>query len=175
MIKMAEIVPPGSDGLLFSPHLGGRICPSSPQMRGAWTGVSWSHTQAHFFRAILESIGYEYAYYLSILRENLPDLRLVEARAVGGGARSTTWNQIKADILGVPYQRLSGNEFGTWGAAMIAGKAAGVIADLSEHAVRTAHPEGSPSIPNSETHKLYKPLVERYIKTQAVLNDYYTN
>ncbi|MBE0698437.1 MAG: xylulose kinase, partial [Anaerolineaceae bacterium] len=49
-------VAPGADGLLFSPHLGGRICPADPAMRGAWVGFSWGHTQAHFFRAILESI-----------------------------------------------------------------------------------------------------------------------
>ena len=49
-------------------------------------GVSWSHTQAHFARAILESIAYEYAYYLKILKELLPELELVEARVVGGGA-----------------------------------------------------------------------------------------
>ncbi len=175
MIKMAEGVAPGADGLLFSPHLGGRISPSSPQMRGAWLGVSWSHTQAHFFRAILESIGYEYAYYLSILRENLPNIKLVEARVVGGGAKSPAWNQIKADILGVPYQRLAGNEFGTWGAAMIAGKACGLIPDLAEHAARTAHPEGSPCVPSIENHEQYKPLVAHYIRTQSFLSDYYSN
>ncbi len=46
MISLAEGVRPGSNGLLFSPHLGGRICPASPDMRGAWVGISWSHTQA---------------------------------------------------------------------------------------------------------------------------------
>ena len=127
MISLAETVAPGSEGLFFSPHLGGRICPSSPEMRGAWVGVSWSHSQAHFARAILESVAFEYAYYLKILKELLPELELVEARVVGGGARSGVWNQIKADILNVPYQRLKGNEFGAWGAAMIAGKAAGLI------------------------------------------------
>ena len=134
MISLAETVAPGSEGLFFSPHLGGRICPSSPEMRGAWVGVSWSHSQAHFARAILESVAYEYAYYLKILMELLPELKLVEARVVGGGARSGVWNQIKADVLNVPYQRLKGNEFGAWGAAMIAGKAAGLINDLAAHA-----------------------------------------
>ena len=41
-----------------------------------------------------------------ILRDLIAELELVEARAVGGGARSQVWNQIKADVLGVPYQRL---------------------------------------------------------------------
>ena len=174
MIELAATIPLGSDGLFFSPHLGGRICPSSPEMRGAWIGASWSHTQAHFFRAILESIAYEYAYYLRILRELLPSLKLVQARAVGGGARSTTWNQIKADVLDVPYQRLKGNEFGTWGAAMIAGKAAGVIDNLAEHAAKTAVAEGAPSNPISENHRLYQPLVEKYIQMERMLNEFYS-
>ncbi len=170
---LAETIPVGSDGLFFSPHLGGRICPSSPNMRGAWIGVSWSHTQAHFFRAILESVAYEYAFYLQILRELLPDLELVESRVVGGGAKSDTWNQIKADVLGVRVQRLTGNEFGTWGAAMIAGKAAGIISDLVEHASRTAIPEGKPILPDQERHQRYMPLADKYIEMQNLLNSFY--
>ncbi len=174
MIDLAAAVEPGSDGLFFSPHLGGRICPSSPAMRGAWVGVSWSHTQAHFFRAILESIAYEYAYYLRILLELLPSLNLTVARAAGGGARSPIWNQIKADVLGVAYQRLHGNEFGTWGAAMIAGKAAGVIDDLAGHAAATARTEGAPLQPDPGRHTAYQPLVERYIRMEDMLHQFFS-
>jgi xylulokinase len=175
MIALVETVPPGSEGLFFSPHLGGRICPSSPEMRGAWVGVSWSHTQAHFARAILESIAYEYAYYLKILKELLPELELVEARAVGGGARSATWNQIKADVLNVPFQKLKGNEFGAWGAAMIAGKAAGVIDDLASHAENTALLSGKPSLPSKADHEVYAPIIEKYIALERTLNKFYTS
>ena len=173
MISLAETIGPGSDGLFFSPHLGGRICPASPGMRGGWVGVSWSHTQAHFARAILESIAYEYAYYLKILRELLPTLQLVEARAVGGGARSSAWNQIKADVLGVPYQRLKGNEFGTWGAAMIAGKAAGLIDNLAAHAEQTAILSGAPCLPSEANHEVYRPIIEKYIALEQMLNQFF--
>ncbi len=173
MISLAETVAPGSEGLFFSPHLGGRICPSSPEMRGAWVGVSWSHSQAHFARAILESVAYEYAYYLKILTELLPELKLVEARVVGGGARSGVWNQIKADVLNVPYQRLKGNEFGAWGAAMIAGKAAGLINDLAAHAEQAAFLDGKPSFPSKENHEIYKPLIEKYILLEGTLNQFF--
>jgi xylulokinase len=175
MVSLVEKVAPGSDGLFFSPHLGGRICPSSPEMRGAWVGASWSHTQAHFVRAILESVAYEYAYYLKILKELLPEIKLAEARVIGGGARSGVWNQIKADILNVPYQRLKGNEFGAWGAAMIAGKASGLIHDLAIHAEQTALPSGEPSFPSKVNHELYLPLIEKYIALEKMLNQYFTS
>ena len=118
---------------------------------------------------MLESVAYEYAYYLNILRELIPDLNLYEARVVGGGARSPIWNQIKADVLGVPYQPLKGNEFGSWGSAMIAGKAAGVFDDLASVAYEHALPAGEKLNPRAEIQKIYQPLVEKYIQWQATL------
>ena len=171
MIAKAMEVQPGAEGLFFSPHLGGRICPATPEMRGAWLGFSWGHTQAHFTRAVLESVAYEYAYYLSILRDLIPDLVMLEARVIGGGARSPDWNQIKADVLGVPYQPLQGSEFGSWGSAMIAGKAAGVIDDLSTTAHEHAIPEGEPLQPDQIHYADYQPLVAKYIQLQSTLSE----
>lgn len=174
MTASAAQVPPGCEGLFFSPHLGGRICPSDPQMRGAWVGFSWGHTQAHFFRAVLESVAYEYAYYLGILKDLIPGLALIEARAVGGGARSQVWNQIKADVLGVPYQTLQRSEFGTWGCAMIAGKAVGVFDDLAETATVTTRPAGESVRPRVEAHETYQRYVEQYIGWQKVFSEAFT-
>jgi len=89
------------------------------------------------------------------------------------GARSTAWNQMKADILGVPYQRLAGKEFGTWGTAMIAGKAAGLIGDLAAHAEESAFREGGPLRPSRTTHEAYVRSIERYIALQEMLNRYF--
>jgi xylulokinase len=116
-------------------------------------------------------VAYEYAYYLSILRQAIPELKLTETRVVGGGARSQLWNQIKADVLNVPYQPLSGSEFGTWGAAMIAGKAAGVYQDLAEIAGRYARPGGRPLPPNEKNRVAYRPLIAQYIDLQKRLRD----
>jgi len=127
------------------------------------------HTQAHFARSVLESVAYEYAYYLGILRELIPGLSLTEARVVGGGARSPLWNQIKADVLGVPYQPLKGNEFGSWGSAMIAGKAAGVFTDLAEVAYAHAIAAGKRLEPDAATHDVYQSMVKQYIEWQKDL------
>jgi xylulokinase len=173
MIAAAATIAPGSDGLLFSPHLGGRICPAAPEMRGAWVGFSWGHTQAHFFRAILESVAYEYAYYLNVLKDQIPTLQLLETRVVGGGARSGIWNQIKADVLGVPYQRLRRAEFGTWGSAMIARRAAGLFDDLTVKAAESTQLDGKAVTPDSVNHETYLPLLNKYIKLEKSLQQYY--
>jgi len=171
LMERAGALAPGADGLFFSPHLGGRICPADPTMRGAWVGFSWGHTQAHFFRAILESVAFEYAYYLSILRKLTPELALTETRAIGGGAQSRVWNQIKADVLGVPYQRLKRAEFATWGSALIAGRAAGLFTDLAETASRMAVRSGEPVMPHGETQDTYNRLREQYVGWQGTLSE----
>ena len=173
MTTLAADVPPGSDGLLFSPHFGGRICPSNPEMRGAWVGLSWSHNQAHLIRSMLESVALEYAYYLGIMRELLPDQNFFEARGMGGGSKSPVWNQIKADVLNVNYYRLQGNEFGTWGAAMIAGKAAGLIDDLALHAAEHARLSPDPHLADPEVHAIYKPMIKNYIRMVSMLDTFY--
>ncbi len=169
MTARAARIPPGADGLYFSPHLGGRICPAAPAMRGAWVGFSWSHTRDHFFRAVLESVAFEYAYYLAILRQAIPDLSLTEARVIGGGARSAVWNQIKADVLNVPYQRLRRDEFATWGCALIAGYAVGLFDDLAEAAIATTERDGAPARPNPDHAAIYAPLARQYAEWQRTL------
>jgi xylulokinase len=174
MSEALEHIPPGSDGLIFSPHLGGRICPAAPEMRGAWLGFSWGHTQAHFYRAILESVAYEYAYYLKILREHIPRIKLDEARVTGGGAYSLVWNQIKANVLNVPYQRLSRGELGTWGAALVAGKASGVFPDLVDTAFQQAQLREGLFQPDPVTYENYQNQVDRYIRAQETLKGYFS-
>jgi xylulokinase len=138
-------------------------------MRGAWIGFSWGHTQKHFFRAILESIGYEYAWYLRILRDLAPELNLIEARVIGGGAKSEAWNQIKADILSVPYRQLACKECATWGSALIAGKASGLITNLAEAATVLASIEGKVVSPNPALRATYDTALERYLSWQLKL------
>jgi xylulokinase len=159
---MAAGVPPGSSKLLFLPHLGGRVCPGDPNTRGLFIGLSWSHTKAHLYRAMLEGIGYEYAYYLSIVRGLLPDLDFHETRVIGGGARSKLLNQIKADILGVPYVNLNREEFAVLGSAILAGYAVGVFDDLATTAQRFTQTTGRLE-PDMDNHAVYQPFVKEYI------------
>ncbi len=166
LVEAALGVAPGADGLFFSPHLGGRICPTDPARRGTWTGFSWGHTRAHFFRSILESVGFEYSSYLSVLEDLIPGLERVEARVVGGGATSAGWNQIKADILGVPYQRLPRADIATWGSALVAGHGVGLIPNIAEAAARASEPSEAPIMPAPAARAAYSRVVKDYIEWQ---------
>jgi xylulokinase len=170
LIEQAEKIAPGADGLFFSPHLGGRICPADPERRGAWHGFSWGHTRAHFFRSILEGVAFEYASYLRILDDLVPGLEHTEARVVGGGAKSGVWNQIKADVLDVPYRRLPRDDIATWGSALIAGHAVGLIPDMVEAAARASEPRESAVAPRPENVASYRRIVPDYIAWQDAMD-----
>ncbi len=166
--RLAAALPPGSGGTLFLPHLQGRVLPPDAKLRGLWTGFTWGHSRAHLYRAMLESVAYEYAYYLRIEQELHPELRCREVRAIGGGAASGLWNQIKSDVLDIPYARVNRAEVGTWGSAMIAGAAVGIFPDLRATA-RSHAALGDLVAPRPDQHRLYRPYVDLYRK---ILEDY---
>jgi sugar (pentulose or hexulose) kinase len=76
--------------------------------------------------------------------------------------------------LDVPYQTLDRSVLGTWGSALIAGKAAGLVDDLASRAMECAQPAGAPILPDPENRALYAPLVERYIRLQSSLDEYFS-
>lgn len=170
--EAAASVPPGSDSLLCLPHLGGRVTPSDPDLRGLWLGFTWSHRKEHFYRSLLESVAYEYAYYLDVEKSLLPDLDFKEARVIGGGSRSEFWNQIKADVLGIPYVRLNREEYAVLGSAIVAGYAVGVFDDLKSTAKRFVEPISRVE-PRPEYHAHYRPLVDLYISLFDTLRPTY--
>jgi len=154
LARVGRDAPAGSDGLIFVPHFDGRLLPSRPQMRGAWAGLTRHHRRSHLVRSVLEGVAYEYTQYLGVLRELHPDLDLREVRVVGGGARSDTWNAIKASALGVPYARLARAEFSCWGAALVAGGAVGLYDDLAAAAAAATAVERRFE-PDAADHEVY--------------------
>ena len=153
-------IAPGCDGLFCSPHLGGRIAPAQTAMRGAWIGFTWTHRREHFYRAFLEAIAFEYALALRALRQLHPKHPPAEILGFGGGARSTLWNQVKADVLGLPYRALDRLEQSVWGVALLAGVGVGLFPDL---AVTVQGRVSGPVIePDPARHDAYAKLLAGY-------------
>lgn len=101
LAEEASSVPSGSDGVVILPYFSGERTPiQNPHAKGMVFGLTLSHTRAHIYRAILESIGYGIRHHLDVLSElqALPE-RLV---AVGGGTKNALWLQLVSDITGQP-------------------------------------------------------------------------
>ena len=131
LCQEAAQVPPGSEGLVFLPHLMGMRSPT-PDARasGAFIGITLRHTKPHFVRAVLEGVAFGIRDSLEVLKElGVP---LANIRAIGGGARSPLWRQIQADILGLEHVTVNVTECAAFGAALVAGVGVGCFADLAE-------------------------------------------
>lgn len=157
----ARTVPPGSDCVFFIPHFGGRSCPNQPAVRGGWIGLNWTHRRAHLYRAILESIGYDHYGACTAIRGLFPDLAVREVRVAGGGSRSGVWNQIKADVMGIPYLELDNADPALLGACLVAGRSVGAIMDLAS-AARGLAREVRRWQPDAERHRWYIDCAQRY-------------
>ncbi len=129
--RLAEEIPHGSDGLILLPCLMGSVTPTwNAATRGVFLGFSLTHTRAHFARAVLEGSAYGLRDIVDRMKEI--GLAVEEIRAVGGGARSPLWRQIKADVTGVPVSLTQTVETTALGAAILALHGAGLAQSLDE-------------------------------------------
>ncbi|MDR3050200.1 MAG: hypothetical protein LBU67_00580 [Oscillospiraceae bacterium] len=165
-------IPPGSDGLMFVPHFAGRVLPNNPDVKGSYMGLNWKHTDAHLFKAAMEGVAYEYHYYLSVMRRLYPHSNFDTLRAAGGGATSSLFNQIKADVLGVRVVPFVMSEAGLAGSAAIAGAGAGVLSDYRAP-IRRLMQGGEPLKPDAARHRAYQPFAAAYLKTIEALTPLY--
>jgi xylulokinase len=66
--QLALSVEPGSDRLLFAPWLSGERAPVLDHYaRGAWLGISLSHSKSHFTRAVMEGVAYHLRWIIEAL------------------------------------------------------------------------------------------------------------
>lgn len=130
LVGEAAGIPPGSEGLMFLPYLTGERTPHpDPVARGAWVGITIRHARAHMTRAVLEGVAFGIKDCFSLIQG--AGLGATEqVRISGGGAKSALWRQIIADVLGNELVTVNSTEGAAFGAALLAGVAAGVFEDV---------------------------------------------
>ncbi len=130
LLKEAESVPAGSEGLIFLPYLSGERTPHpDPLARGAWIGLTLRHTRGHLTRAVLEGVAYGLKDGFGLIRgAGLGEVRQV--RVSGGGAKSALWRQILASVLEAELVTVNTTEGAAYGAALLAGVGAGAWPDV---------------------------------------------
>ncbi len=149
LVTMAAEIPEGSEGLTFYPYMLGERRRENTAARGGFIGMTLKHKAAHFARAVMEGTALAMARDVGLFRQLGVDVDRI--LCVGGGARNELWNQIKADVIGVPLEISPEPEAGLKGAALLGAAGAGLIKDVATAACerRTAgiviepRPEGA--------------------------------
>ncbi|MCO5119562.1 MAG: xylulokinase [Burkholderiaceae bacterium] len=135
MDEAAGQAEPGARGMIFHPYLQGERTPHwDARLRADFLGMSFAHERRHFVRALYEGIALSLRDVLEALRAQ--GLAMDEARIIGGGARSETWRQIVADVLGISILMPAVTD-ASFGAALIAGVGIGAFPDEATAAART--------------------------------------
>lgn len=166
---LIDTIPSHPASLFLLPHLAGSGTPYlDGYSRGAFLGLTLGANKGEVVRAILESLTYEMKINLDLWEEfGIP---LYNLRAVGGGARSTRWLQIRADILQKPLFPLFTEEAVALGSAMLGGKARGVFSNLDE-AVEAMVRFGKEISPSSDEKEAYQLRYKIYQKIYGAVKE----
>ncbi|MGE5605419.1 MAG: FGGY-family carbohydrate kinase [Bacteroidota bacterium] len=147
-------------GLLVLPHFTGTGTPyMDTWAKGAIVGLSLDVTPPMLYRAFLEGVTYEMLLNIECLEA--AGVYIQELRAVGGGAKSNFWLQLKADVIGKKIVALNINEAGTTGTAIIAGTATGVYKSMDEALQWLVKPKKE-FYPTDGYHQIYAGYYQKY-------------
>jgi xylulokinase len=150
----------GKSKLLLLPHFIGSGTPHlDPRSRGALLGLNLSTQPGDIIAAILEGTTFELL--LNIRSVEKAGIEVSEMRAVGGGAKSDRWLQLKADITGKPITRLDLTECGALGSAIQAGVACGTYSSQGEALEQLVKPSRTFE-PNPARSERYEEMFELY-------------
>lgn len=121
----------GMGDLLFAPWLTGERVPVfDDAVRGAFVGLSLSHTRGHLIRAVMEGVASQiaWAHEYGVAYGVSPGT----VRAVGGGSIGDVWTELIATALHRPIEVVAApQEAGARGAAACARVALGLVDDFA--------------------------------------------
>jgi xylulokinase len=165
----AQDVPPGSDGVIFLPYMMGERSPIwNTNARGVFFGLTLSTTAAMMFRAVLEGTAFALAHNVEIGKKS--GIKIDEIRSIGGGSKSQLWNQIKADVLGMPIAILKDSSGAAVGDAYLAGLGSGSFSDIRGVINSNVKIENR-FLPNKSVHDYYQERYARFRNLYESLKD----
>jgi xylulokinase len=150
-------------GLLVLPHFAGSGTPAfDTASKAAILGLTFATTRTDIAKAILEGLTYELRLNLDLLKAG--GVKIDVLRAIGGGAKSPLWLQLKADITGIPVVAPQITEAAGFGAALLAGVGAGLFPSAVEAAglflklAREYRPDPVRSAAYTRQYELYRQI-----------------
>jgi xylulokinase len=170
LVAEAAQIPAGSEGLLFLPYLSGERTPHpDPLARGAWVGLTVRHRRGHLTRAVLEGVAFGLKDGFSLM-QGAGLGAIDQVRVSGGGAKSLLWRQILADVLGAELVTVNTTEGAAYGAALLAGVAAGAWPDVESACAQTIKTTARVS-PEETSAARYARMYQQYQGLYPALKD----
>ena len=169
--QLADI-PAGSGNLVATHWLTGELPPLAKNAKALFLNITSAHDRRHMVHAVMESICYTHRSYLQTYEEKT-GRKLTCIRVVGGGAGSSMWMQMLADVLQikveVPESPRCTGAIGAYYCAMVG---LGLLENYD--AIYDKVRIGQTFIPKKENAEIYEKLYNVYRKLFPVLKDLYS-
>lgn len=171
LMREADKVPPGSDGLVMLPHLMGTGSPEfNSKAKGVFAGITLGMQKGHFVRAIIESVSLMIRHNLEVMKGNGIEVKVIHV--LGGASKSKLWSQVVADVTGLPVITLQNTENAAMGACLLAAVGTGLFENL-ETACQTFVKTSAKFDPNATDHQLYTKTYKQYTHLYNSLDEYW--
>lgn len=171
---LAASIDPSDAVPLFLPHLQGERAPLwDSASRGVFARLDGRAGAAEMARSVFEGIGFSVRLAFEALAQSA-GRTIVSANIGGGGSRSDTACQIKADALGFELRRTAVPDAAAMGAAILAGVGTGVMPSLKQ-AVRQLVTFDQTFTPNSEYRAYYDEKFAHYRELYSALKPFNAN
>ena len=145
LLKEAESISAGCEGLQFLPYLSGERTPHpDPLVCGAFIGLTLRHSRAHMTRAVLEGVSFGLKDSFTLI-QNAGLGKITQVRASGGGTKNALWRQILASVLEAELVTVNTTEGAAFGAALLAGVGTGAWKDVPSACAAAVKLTGSTS------------------------------
>jgi len=155
---LLEVDPEDLVPILFLPYLSGERSPIwDEKALGTFVGVRGTTSKVDLLRAIMQ--GTAFAIYQNIRLLEMPDQAVSAVHAIGGSARDGKWQQMKANITGIPYRQMKLVDGAAIGAALIAAIGDGALKASDIPALIEIERDFEPS---RAAHERYRGLFEEY-------------
>jgi L-fuculokinase len=158
MIREAGDISAGSNGVTVVPEL---YPAGFSGKQGNLGGLTHETTRAHIYRAGLEALSYYACYGLEMLQQ-AGNYRAKDVICIGGGSKNPLWNQIRADVMGMPVKAIDMKETTSLGAALVAFTGIGIYKSIEEafSAIESSFMEYNPGKDKDRYKELYLGFVE---------------
>jgi xylulokinase len=134
---------------------------------GALLGLRLSTKRGEVLRALLEGVAFEMRLNLDILDNS--GIAIKELRAIGGGAKSKIWTQLKADVLNKPITTVEVTEAACFGAAILS--CAALTGEPADSIARSWVKTGPVIHPRPENSEVYSSRFQTYKKLYPTLKE----
>ena len=171
MVEEARNVQAGSEGLIFVPSF---VRESGPTKKygtmGTLLGLTLRTSRGQVVRSTLEGLSFQLKHALQILVE-ATGIDVKGIRVVGGGAKNLLWDQIRADVTGLPVTITEQQEYTALGAALVAWIGIGRYRSLKD--ARESVFSQEKVFEPSANQRLYENAFGRYMNALESLRGYY--